>query len=172
MRDTLIKKVKYLKISLYFSSQLINSGSHFQIFTETKIFGRSKFSENTKFRTLLFSCPKFFVFNVYLPSKNEAIACSFHSVFWCFASCDRMQQQLKISQNSQENTCAGVSTYQFHHKAWVGAWNYKESFFNKVAANEASNFTKIRLQHRCFPVKFVKFLRTTILMSICQQMLL
>ena len=32
-----------------------------------------------------------------------------------------------------------------------------ESHFNKVA----SNFIKIRLQHRCFPVNFVKFLRTT-----------
>ena len=60
---------------------------------------------------------------------------------------------------SQENTC-------------VGAWNYKESLFNKVAANQACNFTKIRLQHRCFPVKFMKFLRTPTLKNICQQMLL
>ena len=50
MIDTLIRKMKN-----YISSQLINSGSHFQIFTETKIFGRSKFSDNTKFWTLLFS---------------------------------------------------------------------------------------------------------------------
>ena len=32
---------------------------------------------------------------------------------------------------------------------YVGAWNYKESLSNKVAANQACNFTKIRLQHSC-----------------------
>ena len=35
-----------------------------------------------------------------------------------------------------------------------------ESVFNKVAGLQACNFIKKRLQHRCFPVKFVKFLRT------------
>ena len=44
---------------------------------------------------------------------------------------------LEISQNSQANTCARVS------------------FFNKVAG-----LKKKRLWHRCFPVNFVKFLRT------------
>ena len=32
---------------------------------------------------------------------------------------------------------------------------------NKVAGLKTWNFTKKRLQHRCFPVKFAKFLRTT-----------
>ena len=31
---------------------------------------------------------------------------------------------------------------------------------------------KKRLQHRCLPVKFVKFLRTTILKNICKRLLL
>ena len=35
-----------------------------------------------------------------------------------------------------------------------------ESLFNKVTGFQASNFIKKRLQHRCFPVKLVKFLRT------------
>ena len=35
-----------------------------------------------------------------------------------------------------------------------------ESVFNKVAGLQACNFIKKRLQHGCFPVKFVKFLRT------------
>ena len=34
-----------------------------------------------------------------------------------------------------------------------------ESLFNKVAGHKAGNFIKKRLQHRCFPVKFVKILR-------------
>ena len=35
-----------------------------------------------------------------------------------------------------------------------------EFVFNKVTSLQASNFVKKRLQHRCFAVKFAKFLRT------------
>ena len=35
-----------------------------------------------------------------------------------------------------------------------------ESLFNKVASLQAYNFIKKILQHRCFPMKFTKFLRT------------
>ena len=38
-----------------------------------------------------------------------------------------------------------------------------ESLFNKVADYQACNFIKKSLQHRCFPVNIVKFLRTPIL---------
>ena len=34
-----------------------------------------------------------------------------------------------------------------------------ESLFNKVASLKASNFIKKRLQDRCFPEKFTKFLK-------------
>ena len=47
-----------------------------------------------------------------------------------------------------------------------------ESPFNKVAGLQSCNFIKNRLQHRCFPVKFAKFLRTPILKNICKQLLL
>ena len=36
-----------------------------------------------------------------------------------------------------------------------------ESLLNKVADLKTCNFIKRRLQHRCFPVKFAKFLRTS-----------
>ena len=36
----------------------------------------------------------------------------------------------------------------------------------------ACKFTKKRLQHKCFPVKFVKFLRTLILKNMCERLLL
>ena len=36
-----------------------------------------------------------------------------------------------------------------------------ESLLNKVAGLKAWNFVKKRLQHRCFPVKFKKFLNRT-----------
>ena len=48
----------------------------------------------------------------------------------------------KISQNSQENTCAII-------------------IFNKIAGLRL--FLKRRLWHRCFPVNFVKFLKTLFL---------
>ena len=47
-----------------------------------------------------------------------------------------------------------------------------ESLFNKVAGLQTCNFIKERLQRRCFPVKFVKFLRTPILKNIWERLLL
>ena len=54
---------------------------------------------------------------------------------------------LKISQISQKNTCVGISGFQ------------------------AYKFIKKRHQHRCFPVKFAKFLRAPILKNICERLL-
>ena len=45
--------------------------------------------------------------------------------------------------------------HKFHRKTPV-----LESHFKKVAGLKACNFIKKRLQHRCFPVRFEKFLRT------------
>ena len=44
-----------------------------------------------------------------------------------------------------------------------------ESLFDKVAALKTRNVIKKRLQHRCFPVKFAKFFRKSILKKICEQ---
>ena len=41
-----------------------------------------------------------------------------------------------------------------------------------MQAGEAWSSIKKRLQHRCFPVKFAKFLRTPILKRICERLLL
>ena len=49
---------------------------------------------------------------------------------------------LEISQNVQENNCATVS------------------FWNKVVGLRAATLFKKGLRHRCFPVNFVKFLKT------------
>ena len=49
---------------------------------------------------------------------------------------------LKIFQNSQKNTCVGVS------------------FFNKVAVLRPATLLKKRLRHSCFPKNFAKLLRT------------
>ena len=44
--------------------------------------------------------------------------------------------------------------------------------FTNFTDLQAFNFIKKRLQHRCFPVKFAKFLRTLILKYICKRLLL
>ena len=49
---------------------------------------------------------------------------------------------LKISQNSQENTCARVSLY------------------NNVAVLRSPNLSKNRLWHKCFSTNFAKFIGT------------
>ena len=47
-----------------------------------------------------------------------------------------------------------------------------ESLLNKFAILQICKFIKKRLQHRFFPVKFAKFLRTPMLKNICNQLLL
>ena len=46
------------------------------------------------------------------------------------------------------------------------------SLFLFQALGLPCNFIKRRLQHRCFPVKFAKFIRAPILKNICKQLLL
>ena len=45
-----------------------------------------------------------------------------------------------------------------------------ESFLNK--SDQACNFIKKRLQHRCFPVNIPKFIRTYLFQNICKRLLL
>ena len=47
-----------------------------------------------------------------------------------------------------------------------------EPVLNKVAGLRANSFIKKIFQHRCFPEKFAKFLRTLILKNICERLLL
>ena len=49
---------------------------------------------------------------------------------------------------------------------------FKLFFEQEIIYMKACNFIKKRLQRRCFPVKFAKFLRTPILKNICERLLL
>ena len=60
-----------------------------------------------------------------------------------------------------------VKSCKFHRKTLA-----LESLFNKVADLQAYNFIKRRVRHSCFPVKFVKLLRTPILNNISERLLL
>ena len=57
--------------------------------------------------------------------------------------------------------------HKFHRKTPV-----LESLFDKAAGLKTRKFIKKRPQHRCFPVKFGTFLKTSILKNICEQLLL
>ena len=52
-----------------------------------------------------------------------------------------------------QNRCS-QKLHRFHRKKTV-----LESLLNKFATLKLCNFIKKRLQHKCFPVKFHKFLR-------------
>ena len=80
-------------------------------------------------------------------SRNPSLQRSSH---W---RCTVKKVFLKISQISQENIFVGVS-------------------FNKIEGLKTWNFIKKRLQDRCFPLKFARFLRTLILKKICERLLL
>ena len=71
---------------------------------------------------------------IYCISRSSHRRCSVKKVF------------LKISQISQESTCVRVSFWQ-----------------SCRPSDPSGNFIKKRLKHRCFPVKFTKFVRTPIL---------
>ena len=48
---------------------------------------------------------------------------------------------------------------------FIGKYMYLSLFFNKVAGLSPATLLKMRLWHRCFPVNFAKFLRTTFLQN-------
>ena len=66
-----------------------------------------------------------------------------------------MIQKLKHMYQVEPEVLSSRSFCKFHRKESV-----LESLFNKVAGLKACNSIKKRFQHRCFPVKFPKFLRT------------
>ena len=85
---------------------------------------------------------------VLAPEKTDILArnlCQKFNLEAVTQKCSVKKVFLKISQNSQENTCARVL------------------FFNKVAGIRAATLFNKRIWHRCYPVNFTKFLRTPFL---------
>ena len=88
--------------------------------------------------------------------KQTHILCYLHLQLWP-SRWSRIQKQSpkmfqEILQISQENTCV-----------WF--------FFTTLQAFRPATLLKKKLLRRCFPVKFEKFLRTTILKNICEWLL-
>ena len=85
---------------------------------------------------------------VLAPEKTDILArnlCQKFNLEAVTQKCSVKKVFLKISQNSQENTCARVL------------------FFNKVAGIRPATLFNKRIWHRCYPVNFTKFLRTPFL---------
>ena len=59
-----------------------------------------------------------------------------------------------------------------YFKKFTGKHLYQNLFFNKVTGLGSGTFFKNRLWHRCFPVNFVNFLRTTFLQNTSGPLLL
>ena len=54
----------------------------------------------------------------------------------------------------------------------TGGALFRNLFYNEVAGLRSTTLSKMRFRHRCFPVNFAKFLRTSTLKNICEQQLL
>ena len=68
--------------------------------------------------------------------------------------------------------CIALSISIQNKKSHIQKKMSMKSLFYKVVGLQVCNFIKKRLQHRCFPVKFAKVLRTPILENICERLLL
>ena len=79
-------------------------------------------------------------------------------------------------QTSTEAATEGVLWYEKvvlrNFAKFTGKHLYQGLFFDKVAGLRPTTLSKKKLWHRCFPVNFAKFLRTTFLQNISERLLL
>ena len=66
----------------------------------------------------------------------------------------------------EQNSEAATGVVLKNFAKFTGKHLFWSLIFTKLQSLQASNGNKMRLQHRCFPVKFEKFLRTPILKNI------
>ena len=69
--------------------------------------------------------------------------------------CKLLKREVQVKEQVSEEGVRRLQIRCSHSKSPV-----LESLFNKAAGLNVCNRIKKRLQHRCFPVKFVKFLKT------------
>ena len=94
----------------------------------------------------------------------------------CFSineSKKQLKQSLSKSKIFFRSSHQRCSVKKVVHKkfATLTGKHLRWSLFNKVAGFQACNFTKKRLQHRCFPVIKAKFLRTPMMKDLCKWLL-
>ena len=69
--------------------------------------------------------------------------------------CRNHPKLLLIKKRRSTGATGGLLSKNIHQKTLV-----LKSLLNKVAGRKTCNFIKKRLQHRCFPVNFGKFIKT------------
>ena len=78
----------------------------------------------------------------------------------------------KLSNHFQRARCAIVKGVLRNFLKFTGKHQCQSLFFNKVASLRPATLFKKRLWHKCFPLNFVKFPRTTFLQYAFVQLLL
>ena len=103
------------------------------------------------------------------PDRKNIIHGLWYIDYFCITYCTLTIMAQPPEQNSEAATRSVLKSFAnfTYSKTPV-----LESPFYKVASLQVCNVIKKRLLHRCFPVKFEKFLRTPILKNICEQLLL
>ena len=84
----------------------------------------------------------------------------------------RILSSHKISENYNEHKVSYKKTVLKEFAIFTGKHLCWSLFFNKSAGLQACNFIKKRLQHRCYLDNTATFLRTAILKSIFERLLL
>ena len=109
----------------------------------------------------------------YFQCVNWATArgCETHSISLNHAISFHFQKHLPDAYCKKKN--AFLIFFNFHRKTPLlhRKTHFSESLLNSVPFLQASKLNKKRLQHRSFPVKFAKILRTFILQNICERLL-
>ena len=80
--------------------------------------------------------------------------------------------KLNLYRSSHQRCSIEIVVLKNFHKIHTRNHLCRSVFFNKVAALRPVTLLKRRLWHRCFPVNFVKFLRTPFLQNTSGRLLL
>ena len=86
-------------------------------------------------------------------------------IYWLFEFVSRLPEAATRGVLLKKGVLKRIANLTGKHLFW-------SFFFNKAAGLRPTTLLKKRLQHRYFPMKVAKFLRTPILKNICQWLLL
>ena len=93
-----------------------------------------------------------------------------HKCIWNITSGDYKDQNRKS--RSSQRRFSGKKGVLRNFSKFTGKHLRQSLSFNKVAGLRPATLLKQRLRHRCFPMNFVKFLRTPFLQNTSERLLL
>ena len=114
----------------------------------------------------------FFQFECIIVYFLYCLACLHKKQNVAYATSTFSSFSISIKSHICSVVCIALSVSIQNKKSHIQKKMSMKSLFYKVVGLQVCNFIKNRLQHRCFPVKFAKVLRTPILENICERLLL